>query len=161
MKRFIRYSLILGLSFLFASCNNKAVNYNNALVKIQQAVLPQVQEFAKKWSANVDSFNLHNLLTEAGTVVHLLDQKMAEVNTLPVVEGGQDLKNAIIDQLQFERNLCYKLGRLGDPSVTPEEKASIELEFSKNEPDADRITRRVNETQKDFSEKNHFTLQNK
>jgi len=43
---------LLGLGILFLSiltaCKNKAVDYNNSLVKIQQSVQPQVQEFAKK-----------------------------------------------------------------------------------------------------------------
>ncbi len=160
MKRLKQIGLLISLACVFASCHNKAVDYNNSLVKIQQGVLPQVQEFAKKCST-VDSSNIHNILPEATKMVQLLDQKIAEVNILSIVDGGQNLKNAIIDQLEFERNLCYKLGRLGDPSVTPEEKASIEQEFVNNTPDADKITRRVDEAQKDFAEKNHFPLKNK
>ena len=161
LNTFKHVGLFVGVAFIISSCNNQAVEYNNALVKIQLGVLPQVQSFAKKWSANVDSSNMHNILPEAKQIVQLLDQKIAALTTLPVVEGSQNLKTAIQDQLEFERNLCYKLGRLGDPNVTSEEKAAIEAEFIKTAPDADRITARVTETQKEFAQKNHFTLQNK
>ena len=90
-----------------------------------------------------------------------LDQKIAELNVLPVVASGQDLKNAILDQLKFEKNICYKLGRLGDTQVSADEKEAIAKEFATSSDDADRVTNRVTETQKAFAEKNHFTLEKK
>ena len=161
MKLFQTIGMTSILLLLLSSCQNKALDYNNDLVKIQQGVLPQVQDFAKKWSTNVDSTNLQNIKPEADTIVQLLNQKIAEVNVLPVVENGQDLKNAILDQFKFEKNICYKLGRLGDPQVSADEKATIAQEFATSSEDADKVTNRVTETQKAFAEKNHFTLEKK
>ena len=154
------FLLLIG-GILIGSCRNKAVEYNNNLVKIQQEVLPKVEEFAKNWSEKADSSNLQNILPEATKMVMLLNQKIAEVNSLPSFQNGQDLKNAIIAQFEFQKNMCFKLGRLGDSSITTEEKTSIDDEFLKTGALADSITRRVIEAQKEFAKKNHFTLQNK
>ena len=161
MKSFTKLAILIWVVFFFSSCHNKAVDYNNALVNIQQQVLPKVREFAKKWSSNVDSSNLHYILPEATGIVKILNQKISEVKSLPIVPGGENLRDAIVEQLEFQKNLCLKLGSLGDSAVTLEEKASIEEGFDKTPAEVDRITRRVNETQKEFAEKNHFTLQNK
>ena len=161
MKLFQTIGLTSILLLLLSSCQNKALDYNNNLVKIQQGVLPQVQDFAKKWSTNVDSTNLQNIKPEADKIVQLLDQKIGEVNVLPEVENSQDLKNAILDQLKYQKNICYKLGKLGDPQVSADEKEAIAKEFATSSEDADKVTNRVTETQKAFAEKNHFTLEKK
>lgn len=159
MRRFT--GIFILIATIGQSCQNKAVEYNNQLVKIQQEVLPRVQEFAKKWSGNVDSSNLSKIVPEAAMVVELLNQKIAQVNLLAIVKDGEILKNAIIDQLEFQKQQCYKLGRLADSTVPAKEKASIEQELINNAPDADKITRKITETQKDYAKNNHFTLQNK
>ena len=161
MKKII---LAFGILFLMilTSCQNKAVDYNNNLVKIQQSVQPQVQEFAKKMQKTGDgTVTLKDLEADANTLVALLDKKIAEINAVPAIEGGEDLKAAIVDQLKFERNICYKTGRLGNDQVTEEEKAAITAEFMNSEAEAKKLEARVLETQKKFAEKNNFKLETK
>lgn len=155
---------LLGLGILFLSmltaCKNKAVDYNNSLVKIQQSVQPQVQEFAKKMEQTGNgTITLKSLESDAKSLVDLLDKKIAELNAVVAVEGGEDIKNAILDQLKFERNICYKTGRLGSDNVTEEEKSAITTEFMNSEAEAKRLEARVAETQKKFAEKNNFKLE--
>src|SRR5438477_7185388 len=86
------------LTFTLLSCKNKAVDFNNSLVKIQQSVLPQVQAFAKKMEqTSKGTITLKELEPEAKNLVDLLDKKIFETQALPTVEGGEELKNAIID----------------------------------------------------------------
>ena len=158
------YKQLLIISFtaiICSSCNNKGVEFNNQLVKIQQQALPQVEVFAKKWSANVDSTNLKNIKPEAEKIVLLLDHKIGELNALPEYKNGHDLRIAILDQLTFEKDICSKLGRLGDSLVSDEEKEAIGKSFAASSQDAERVTKRVTETQKAFAAKDHFSLESK
>lgn len=155
---------LLGFGILFlsliTSCKNKGVDFNNSLVKIQQSVQPQVQDFAKKMEQTGNgSITLKSIEGDAKTLTELLDKKIAEITAVPTMEGGEDLKNAIVDQLKFERNICYKTGRLGNDDVTEEEKSAINTEFQNSGSEAKRLEQRVSETQKKFAEKNNFKLE--
>lgn len=162
MKIMKQAGIFLLIFSILVSCKNKAIEFNNNLVKIQQSVLPQVQAFAKKMEqTSKGTITLKDLSADAKKMVVFIDKKIAEASALPVENGGEDLKNAIIDQLKFERNICYKTGVLGNEQTSEEEKNVITQEFMSSEADGQKLEERVTQTQKEYAKKNNFKLEKK
>jgi hypothetical protein len=83
-----------------SSCKNKAVTFNNSLIGIQKEVLTQVQDFGKKiQQVNIDSLQTSNLKMDAEQIALYIDTKIIEAQNLDTPRGGENLKNAVLNQL--------------------------------------------------------------
>lgn len=146
----------------FSSCNNKAVDFNNGLVNIQKSVLEEVRSFKGKiQKVNVDSLPLTNIKTEAERIALFINNKINEAKNLSALKEGENLKDAILKQLQFEKNIVEKIGRLAEPDISKEEKMQIETEFLNSQNKANELEANVHAAQEAFAKQYKFKLENK
>ena len=145
-----------------SSCKNKAVTFNNSLIGIQKEVLTQVQDFGKKvQQVNIDSLGASNLKMDAEQIALYIDTKIIEAQNLDTPRGGENLKNAVLNQLGFEKNIVSKIGRLMRADISKEEKAQIEMELLSSKEKATVHESNVHLAQETFAKQHDFNLQKK
>ncbi len=76
-------------------------------------------------------------------------------------KGGESLKAAILNQLQFEKDIVSKIGRLSEPTISQDEKTAIETDFLNSQHKADALEDSVRVAQETFAKMNKFTLEEK
>ena len=162
MSLFKKVTRVFFLFVCMSSCQNKAADFNNALVNIQKSVLNEVQEFGKKMKqVSADSFPSTNIKPQADSISLFIDGKIREAENLPAPENGENLKEAILKQLAFEKDILTKIGRLALPDLSQEERTLIETEFLSSQDKAKALEDSVKAAQEAFAKKNNFTLRDK
>ncbi len=157
-----KYLFLVFAFFTLFSCTNKAVDFNNDLVKIQKSVLIKVQEFGKKMQqVNPDSLASPKIKSDASEISAFIEGKINEAHDVPAPKDGENLKDAIISQLGFEKNIVEKIGRLADTAISKEEKRQIETEFLASGQKATELESRVREAQESFAKQHKFNLEAK
>lgn len=145
-----------------SSCKNKAVTFNNNLIGVQKEVLTQVQDFGKKVEqVNMDSLQTSNLKADAEKIALYIDTKIIEAQNLYTPKGGENLKNAVLKQLEFEKEIVNKIGRLMRSDISKEEKAQIEIELLSSTEKATVHESNVHLAQEIFAKQHDFNLQKK
>jgi hypothetical protein len=147
---------------VLCSCKNKAVNFNNSLVGIQKSVLTQVHDFGEKvQQVNVDSLQESGIRSEAEKIASYIDNKIAEAQNLTTPKEGENLRMAFLKQLEFEKDMVTKIGRLAQKDISKEEKAQIEIEFLNSKGKANELESNVHIAQEIFAHHHNFKLQKK
>ena len=150
------------LLFCFSSCRNDAVDFNNSLVNIQKIVLKEAQDFGEKMKeVSIDSFTAANVKTEADKIVVFINNKINEAQKLVAPKDGEILKEVILKQLDFEKDIVSKIGRLAEPDVSKEEKVQIETDFLSSQTKANKLAADVLAAQEAFAKQYKFKLKNK
>src|SRR5574340_529033 len=122
MDQIKSYIYIFILFCCITSCNNEAVSFNNNLVKIQKSVLMKGQEFREKMQKiPADSLSLTDIRSHSETVTLLIDKKINEAENMTVPKKGEELRAAILSQLQFEKDIVEKIGNLASSNISNEE----------------------------------------
>ena len=66
-------------------------------------------------------------------------------------ESGEQLKAAILKQLEFEKDIITKIGRLALPDLSQEERTLIETEFLSSQDKANELEESVKSAQEAFA----------
>ena len=162
MSVFKKLTGFLFLLICISSCQNKAADFNNALVNIQKSVLAEVQEFGKKMKqVNANSFPSTDIKPQTDSIALFISDKIKVVENLPAPASGERLKAAILKQLAFEKDIIIKIGRLASPDLSQEERTRIETQFLSSKGKANELEDSVKAAQEAFAKRNDFTLQDK
>ncbi|MDQ2720247.1 MAG: hypothetical protein M3Z26_10890 [Bacteroidota bacterium] len=150
------------LIFFFSSCSNKAIDFNNNLVNIQKKVLKEAQAFGKKMKeVKADSLPLTNAKKDANKLTTFIDIEINQAENLSAPKDGNNLKSAILDQLQFEKDIVFKIGRLTEGGISQEERTKIGMEFLNSGYKANQLEDKVRLAQEAFAKQNKFKLETK
>jgi len=161
MSVFRSFLFLFILFFSFSSCN-KAVNFNNKLVEIQKSVQQEMKDFSiKTQNKHPESLSAESLKMSAEKATGFINDKIKEAEDLLVPKNGGDLKEAIINQLKFEKEIVEQIGRLSDPQLSAEEKAQIETGFLNSSEKAKVLEEKVRSSQEAFAKEHEFKLENK
>lgn len=156
------YIYIFILFCCTASCNNRAISFNNSLVKIQKSVLMKVQEFGDKMQTiPADSLPHTDMKSHSERVAFFIDQKINEAENITAPKNGEELKAAMLNQLKFEKDIVEKIGNLASTNILNEEKAKIETALMNSEIKAKKLEANIHAVQEAFAEKHKFKLENK
>ena len=90
-----------------------------------------------------------------------IDTKIIEAQNLYTPQGGENLKNAVLKQLEFEKEIVNKIGRLMRSDISKEEKAQIEIELLSSTEKATVHESNVHLAQETFAKQHDFKLQKK
>lgn len=153
---------ILILLCCVSACGHKAVDFNDDLVNIQKSVLSEVKAFSEKMQyRDLDSLSQSSVKSESDLIVIFINNKIKEAESLEALKDGKNLQSAILNQLQFEKDIVGKIGRLADSSITKEEKNQIEKEFLNSQEKAKAIEVEIHNAQEAFAKEHKFKLENK
>ncbi len=159
IKTLLSFFIII---FFFSSCTNNAIDFNNGLVNIQKSVLKEVQDFGKKMKeVNVDSLPATDVKKDADKITSFISNKINEAQNLSVPKGGESLKAAIVMQLEFEKDIVDKIGKLTVPEISQDEKAQIQAEFLNSQNKATELEANVRAAQEAFARQYKFKLETK
>jgi hypothetical protein len=164
MKRILfPFALII---ILVQSCQSpgqkNALDYNNKIANISKINKDKWKEVGIEISAAGESHEFSKLIKLANDLIDFLENKISEVNAMENPAGSEDLKNAMLEFLKFQK-------RTADETLTPytqmnhettsEEFQSATLalvEAAKNE---EHYLVKLQDAQRDFAKKNGFKLQ--
>lgn len=155
-----RSFLFLFIVFCCLPACNKAVNFNNKLVEIQKSVQQEMKDFSLK-TRNKNSLSDERLKITAEKATGFIGDKIKEAENLLVPKNGGDLKEAILNQLKFEKDIVEKISRLSDPELSAEEKTKIETAFLNSGEKAKVLEVKVRSAQEAFANEHQFKLENK
>ncbi len=71
------------------------------------------------------------------------------------------MKAAILKQLEFEKDIIDKIGKLAPTNISKEEKDRIEIDFLNSKKKANKLESSVNLAQEAFALEHNFKLQKK
>ena len=156
MKRLL---CLFFISFCLLSCKNEAADFNNKLVNIQRSVLKEVQVFGKEMTEPNDSLAAHHIQPRAEKIALFIDDKIEEAQKLNVPSGGENLKNAIIMQLQFEKDIVGEIDRLTQQSIPNEERLQIETDLLSSQHRAQSLEGSIRIAQEVFAKQHKIKLE--
>ena len=149
--------LFLGVYLLFAlsACQNKAIDFNNKVAEILTAVMPKVQALANKISTNTDTTNegAAKLGTEAKGLVKELQDKLSELKTLDVPAGGEEFRDAVVGQFNYQINYCSNYSKFVDSTSSDEVKQAALSAILRQAQTADSVLESMLNAQKKFAQK--------
>jgi hypothetical protein len=146
----------------FSSCGNKAADFNDSLVKIQKSVLDDVKSFSEKvQNIGADSLPHSNVKLESDKLLGVINAKIEEAESLSAPGGAKEFQLAILKQLQFEKNIVSKIGKLADNNTPQVEKQGIEMEFLNSQDSAMSIEQEIHNAQEAFAKEHKFKLEKK
>ena len=158
-KKFFYLFILL---LCFSSCKNAEIDFNNNLVTIQKKVLKEVQDFGQKMKEiRIDSFPQAPVKKEAEKLTVFINDQIRDAQNLNAPKKGENLKEAVVKQLQFEKDIVSKIGRLAEPGISKEEKTRIETEFLSSQNKANELEANVRTAQEAFAKQYKFKLENK
>ena len=145
-----------------SSCTNKAVKFNDSLVHIQKSVLQEVSGFGKKMQRIPrDSLGVYKIKKEVQYIDSFINDKIYKAKKLSAPKNGESLKEAILEQLQFEKDVVGKIGKLAEPETFKEEKEQIETELLSSQEKSKELEVHVQAAQEAFAKQYQFKLENK
>lgn len=159
MNRMKKLLYLFFISFCLLSCKNKAADFNNNLVNIQRSVLKEVQVFGKEMTEPNDSLAAHRIQPRSEEIALFIDDKIKEAQKLTAPSDGESLKNAIIMQLQFEKDIVGKIGRLTQQSIPNEERLQIETDLLSSQNRAQSLEDSIRIAQEVFAKQYKFKLE--
>ena len=159
LKKSVYFFIII---FSFSSCGNKAADFNNNLVNIQKNVLKEVHGFGKKMKEmNIDSLPTTDVNKDAVKISSFISDKINEAQNLVTPKYGENLKAAITKQLEFEKDIIDKIGKLTEQDISQEEKTQIQTEFLNSKNKSDELESNVRAAQEAFAKQYKFKLEDK
>jgi hypothetical protein len=146
---------------LLAGCSNSAVDYNNALVKIQKELEPKLLSFSARLSSDADSVNTTVLLQECASLQTLTESKIAEINKMKVPGGGEKLKNAFLAEFNFVVDMCKNVKIFKNENLPEEQKLAAQKWMLASEETGSKLDLELKSAQKEFAKDKNFRLEKK
>lgn len=152
-------SLFLLIILLTSCAGNKARQFNNDIVAIQQSVLPAVENFGTRLQ-KTDSVAIAPaaIVKEADSLSKILAQKINDLNKLQAPVGGEAFKTSVIKQMEFQHELCNNLSVLFNEKTSDDEKNKIVDKLKDVEADGKKLVEKMEDEQKAFADKFKLTI---
>lgn len=152
--------ILIVLLTVFISCKNKAANFNNELVTIQKKVLKEVGIFGEKLQqTHADTVELAILRMDGKKVIHLIESEIKRVQNLDTPRKAENFKQAVLNQLEFQKDLVNKIRLMTNVSITENERQCIEMDLAKSLEVANQKERNVRDAQEAFAKENNIKLE--
>ena len=154
------------LLFIFMqSCQSpgqkKALDYNNKIANISKVNQDKWKEVGEEISAAKESHEFSKLTTLTNNLIDFLDKKIAEVNAMENPLGSEELKNATIKFLRFEKSTADEAlipyTKMNKETSSEEFQSATQalLEAAKNE---EPYLLKLQDAQRAFAKKNGFEI---
>ena len=157
------------LLFIIAqSCQSpgqkNALDYNNKIANVTLANQGKWKELGQEINVAEQSHDYSKLARMTNDLITFLDQKIAEVDAMKTPEGGEDLKNATLDFLKFDKSIAEDKAKpytQMNEQTTPEEfQTTTQALFAQANLEEPYHTKML-EAQRAFAKKNNLKLQEK
>jgi uncharacterized membrane protein len=164
MKRNVLIVAAVMLLFSFVAiigCKpNKAIQYNDNLINHQQKVIAKMIDLSKTF-VKKDRVSMSMKLTE---LEEEIDEAIAAVTKTPGYEGNTDLRDALLDLLEFYKEICGNEYRdmieiIGSGSISQTDMSHLqemEREITEREMELDEQLAKV---QKEFARKHNIRIE--
>ena len=140
----------------------KALDYNNKIASITLANQDKWKELGQEITVAEQSHDYTKLSKMTNDLIAFLDEKVAEVDAMETPPGGEDLKNAALDFLKFDKRIAEEKAKpytqMNEQTTSEEFQTTTQQLFAqadKEEP----YHRKMIEAQQTFAKKNNLKLQ--
>lgn len=155
-KQFFAFVLLLAFVAL-TSCGGGALKYNDSIVKIMNTFQPPVKLFFEKVGAVQDG-NYSSLSAEAQKMETMCNDKLKDLNAIAEFKGGEKLKAAVKDEIEFVRKAVQYIQKMGDKNLSEEERTTAQNSFVTHAQTGAALDRVLEETQTAFAKDNGFKI---
>jgi len=139
------YAIVFAIGIL--GCNRSA-NFNNKLVTLQEQVSSRITEFNKKQKEQeAGTISYSSFQVEVKKTVDFIDKRIEKAQELLVVNKEAELKSAVIEQFEFQKEIVEKIGAFSNPGISQEKKDSLQLELLSSRIKAEQLHKEVVKTQ--------------
>ncbi|MBK7884834.1 MAG: hypothetical protein IPJ81_14390 [Chitinophagaceae bacterium] len=151
MKKLLIIITVITSVFLVSCDSQKASKLNEKIVVIQNNLAMQIRN-------NPIDLDGGNNASRLKQVSDFAKGKIEEIKSAEAPSGGEDFKNAMINNLQSIHDLYEYAIKLTNPKLTEDEKSKIETEITVMYAKATVVENKVMEEQRKFAKKYNFKL---
>ena len=148
-------------------CNSdkkKAYEFNQKLVAISEALRVKGTQIADALSIAANTKNFSRVDSANKDLLNYIDTKTAELKVMENVAGSEKLKLAMMDFMDFERDLVSSsflpFGKMNESTPGEEIQFAVEQMMNKVK-EEDKYLQRVQDAQKEYAAKNGFKVEAK
>ncbi len=156
-KQIFNFALLLSIVTGFTSCGSGALKYNDGIVKIMNTFQPPVKAFFEKVGAVQDG-DYSTLSTEAKKMETMCNDKLKDLNAIAEFKGGEKLKTAVKDEIEFVRKAVQYIQKMGDKSLTEEARSAMGMEFAQHAQTGTLLDKVLEDAQTAFAKEHGFKI---
>lgn len=161
-----KFSFLLALLFIFTqSCQpskqKAALDFSNKLSEISKANQTKWKKIGGEIANIAQSHDYAHLTILYNDITSFLDKKITELNSMKDVSGSEDLKNAMIEFLKFDREFAHeslKPYTLMKPETPDEELQAATSALVKAAEREEPYLSKLQATQRAYAKRNGFKL---
>ncbi len=156
-KQIFNFVLLLGIVTGLTSCGGGALKYNDSIVKIMNTFQPPVKAFFEKVGA-VQNGDYSALSAEAKKMETMCNDKLKDLNAIAEFKGGEKLKTAVQDEIEFVRKAVQYIQKMGDKSLSEDDRSSAGDAFVQHAQTGALLDKVLEETQTAFAKEHGFKI---
>jgi hypothetical protein len=162
-KTLFAFALLFTIAQSCESSGQKnALDFNNKIANITLANQDKWKELGQEINIAQQSHDYTKLSGMTTDLISFLDQKIAEVDAMKIPESTEDLKNATLDFLKFDRSIAEEKAKpytKMNEQTTPEEFKNVtQALFAQANLEEPYHTKMI-EAQRAFAKKNGFRIE--
>lgn len=151
--------IIIATLFLFSlvSCKSgPAFEYNQELVKIENSLLPEVENASKKISAYIESGNFDSMAHISSNMVTIMDQKIEQVRKMPAPEAkeAEKFKKGYINYFEYMRSIYVSYKNFATEQSEENRQKMMSVENRRN-----LVIAELQEVQRQYARANGFKME--
>jgi hypothetical protein len=142
---------------MLTGCGSGALKYNDSIVKIMNTFQPPVKTFFEKVGAVQDG-DYSTLNAEAKKIETMCNGKLTDLSAIAEFKGGEKLRGAVKDEIEFVRKAVQFIQKMGDKSLSEDERTTAQNQFVAHAQTGALLDKVLEDTQKDFAKEHGFKI---
>jgi hypothetical protein len=162
-----RIFLVILPAFILFACSagkKKAYDFNQQLVAISETLRIKGTNIANALSIAAGTKDFSKVDSGNADLIKFIDQKTADLKSMENVAGSEELKTAMVDFMDYERELVsiyfVPFGKMNKDTPSEEVHTAVERMMEKVK-EEEVYLRRLQDAQQDYATKNGFTIDSK
>lgn len=137
-----------------------AVDYNNKVIEIQNAIVQEATKFGGKVQQITQTRNYASIKVEADSSMAVIDAQLAKLKDMKAPSGGEDFKEAAIKAFESYKVIFEKGAAAATftDSTSQEELNKYISDFTAAVKESDALEDAARKAQKEFAEKNGIRI---
>lgn len=161
---FIMFLAVLALgSNVYAQKNASALAMNDKLASITDSLYERGQEWGSQFSTIMNgSKDFKSLAKYRLNIESFIDRKLAEVRTMKDVSGSKELREAMIEFLQFEKHMIqagFAPAEKLPANATEEQVTNVITKLTEESKNETAVLEKVRAAQQAYAQKNGFSIE--
>jgi hypothetical protein len=156
-KQLFHFALFLAIVTGLVSCGAAAAKYNDSIIQIINTFQPTTEAFFQKVGAVSDG-DFSGLQGDAKKIEGMCESKLKELSAVAEFKGGEKLRSAVKDEIEFVQQCAKHMLKMGDKSATEEARNAAIDDYNKHVQTGVLLDKVMLDAQADFAKANGFRI---